>query len=102
MSSGKDSIENIATPEDEFQYWADCAVTGTQLTLRSAVPHVSPCAHLSSERAQFFQEQFNTISNDFANVLSLSLADILELVEKTQVQCVAPPICTSSHTVDRA
>jgi dynein heavy chain 2 len=69
-SGGEESLENIIVPTDEFQYWADAATAGTELLVR--------------ERASFFNEEFQPLTTDFGNMISLSLLEMLELLERTQ------------------
>ena len=63
-------LSGILTPSDEFQYWAEANMSSLKLTSR--------------ERAQFFQESFQPIVTEFANLDALSFTDVLELVEVTQ------------------
>ena len=63
-------LSGILTPSDEFQYWAEASMSSSKLTTR--------------ERAQFFQESFQPIVTEFANLDALSFTDVLELVEVTQ------------------
>ena len=64
------NMAGILTPSDEFQYWSDAGISSSKLTSR--------------ERAQFFQEMFQPLVTNFANLDSLSFPDCLELVEVTQ------------------
>lgn len=74
IASDKTSPDNelfaILTPSDEFQFWADVSVSGAKLAAR--------------ERAQYFQELFEPIIKQFANLDALSFPDALELIEITQ------------------
>lgn len=63
-------LSGILTPSDEFQYWAESAMTSSKLSSR--------------ERAQYFQEHFQSIVTEFANLDALSFSDTLELIEVTQ------------------
>ena len=63
-------LSGILTPSDEFQYWAETNMSSSKLTSR--------------ERAQFFQECFQPIVTEFANLDALSFSDVLEHVEVTQ------------------
>ena len=63
-------LSGILTPSDEFQYWAEASMSSSKLSSR--------------ERAQSFQESFQPIVTEFANLDALSLTDVLELVEVTQ------------------
>ena len=69
-SSGGLQLSGILTPSDEFQYWAEESISSSKLSSR--------------ERAQFFQESFQPIVTEFANLDALSFTDVLELVEVTQ------------------
>lgn len=64
------NLSGVLTPSDEFQYWAEINVSSSKLSTR--------------ERAQFFQEMFQPIITNFANLDTLSLSDCLELIELTQ------------------
>ena len=71
--SGGQSEEHtlgIITPSDEYQFWVEIADTSTKLTMK--------------ERAQFFQEQLQSLATEFANLDSLSFADAMEQLDKTQ------------------
>ena len=63
-------LSTILCPSDEFQYWAEAALSGTKLASR--------------ERAQHFQELFQPITTQFANIDSLTFSEALELVEISQ------------------
>lgn len=63
-------LSGILTPSDEFQYWAEASISSSKLTSR--------------ERAQFFEESFQPIVTEFANLDALSFSDVLELIEVTQ------------------
>lgn len=65
-----DNVSGILTPSDEFQFWAEASMSSTKLALR--------------ERAQHFQELFQPIVTEFANLDALSFSDSLELIEVTQ------------------
>ncbi|XP_022103094.1 cytoplasmic dynein 2 heavy chain 1-like isoform X1 [Acanthaster planci] len=64
------NFAGILTPSDEFQYWAEVAISGTKLETK--------------ERAQLFQQYFEPITRDYNNLDALSLAEGLDLVETTQ------------------
>ena len=64
------TLSGILTPSDEFQYWAESSMSSSKLSSR--------------ERAQYFQELFQSIVTEFANLDALSFSDTLELVEVTQ------------------
>ena len=62
-------VSGILTPTDEFQYWADLAVSAKGE---------------DRERACFFSDAFQRqIAAQFASLSSLSMADVTELVEET-------------------
>ena len=69
-SSSNFQLSGILTPSDEFQYWAESSLSTSKLTSR--------------ERAQFFQESFQPVVTEFANLDALSFTDVLELIEVTQ------------------
>ncbi len=64
------NVSGILTPSDEFQFWAEASMSSTRLSSR--------------ERSQHFQELFQPIVTEFANLDSLSFTEALELVEVTQ------------------
>ncbi len=64
------NLAGILTPSDEFQYWSEASSASSKLTSR--------------ERAQYFQEIFQPIITNFANLDAMSFPDCLELVEITQ------------------
>ena len=64
------NLSGILTPSDEFQYWVETSSASSKLASR--------------ERAQYFQEMFQPIVTEFANLDSLSFSDSLELIEITQ------------------
>ena len=63
-------LSTILCPSDEFQFWAEAALSGTKLAHR--------------ERAQRFQELFQPITTKFSNLNALSFSEALELIEITQ------------------
>ena len=63
-------LATILNPSDEFQFWAEVALSSTKLASR--------------ERAQHFQELFQPVTTHFANLDALSFSESLELVEVTQ------------------
>ena len=69
-SSSDATLSGVLTPSDEFQYWAESSMSSSKLSSR--------------ERAQYFQELFQSIVTEFANLDALSFSDTLELVEVTQ------------------
>ncbi|XP_033632471.1 cytoplasmic dynein 2 heavy chain 1-like isoform X2 [Asterias rubens] len=70
MVKDDNSFAGILTPSDEFQYWAEVAVSGTNVDTK--------------ERAQLFQQYFEPITRDYSNLDVLSLAEGIDLVETTQ------------------
>ena len=69
-SSSDAPLSGILTPSDEFQYWPEFSMSSSKLS--------------SCEHAQYFQELFQSIITEFANLDALSFSDTLELVEVTQ------------------
>ena len=65
--SETEGLTSILNPIDEFQYWAESAMSASKLAVR--------------ERAQHFHSLFQSVADDFANMDSLSFADALELIE---------------------
>ena len=63
-------LSTILCPADEFQFWAEAALSGTKLANR--------------ERAQRFQELFQPITTKFSNLDALSFSEAMELIEVTQ------------------
>ena len=63
-------LSTILCPSDEFQFWAEAAISGAKLAQR--------------ERAQRFQELFQPITAKVANLDSLSFSEALELAEACQ------------------
>ncbi|KAI6079846.1 Cytoplasmic dynein 2 heavy chain 1 [Aix galericulata] len=66
----EDDVQAILTPTDEFQFWIDCAQHGTKL--------------YSKERASHFKDLFEDIAKDYFNLDSLSLFEVVDLVETTR------------------
>lgn len=69
-TSDSSRLSTILCPSDEFQFWAEAALSGTKLASR--------------ERAQHFQELFQPITTQFANIDTLTFSEALELIEVTQ------------------
>ena len=69
-SDESSQLSTILCPSDEFQFWAEAALSGTKLANR--------------ERAQHFQELFQPITTKFSNLDALSFSEALELIEITQ------------------
>ncbi|XP_071951365.1 cytoplasmic dynein 2 heavy chain 1-like isoform X2 [Antedon mediterranea] len=65
----EDSLGGILTPTDEFQYWAEVAMSGNTLDIK--------------ERAQNFQTLFEPIARDYGNLDGFSLDEGLQIVETT-------------------
>ena len=63
-------LSTILCPSDEFQFWAEAALSEAKLAQR--------------ERGQRFQELFQPVTAKFANLDSLSFSEALELVEVCQ------------------
>uniref|UniRef100_A0A8C3GF25 Cytoplasmic dynein 2 heavy chain 1 n=1 Tax=Cairina moschata TaxID=8855 RepID=A0A8C3GF25_CAIMO len=66
----EDDVQAILTPTDEFQFWIECARHGTKL--------------YSKERASHFKDLFEDIAKDYCNLDSLSLFEVVDLVETTR------------------
>uniref|UniRef100_A0A8B9QWJ8 Cytoplasmic dynein 2 heavy chain 1 n=1 Tax=Anas platyrhynchos TaxID=8839 RepID=A0A8B9QWJ8_ANAPL len=66
----EDDVQAILTPTDEFQFWIECARHGTKL--------------YSKERASHFKDLFDDIAKDYCNLDSLSLFEVVDLVETTR------------------
>lgn len=60
----------ILTPNDEFQYWAETAMSAPSRNQK--------------ERAAHMQELFQPISKDYGCMDSLSLLECMEVIEVTQ------------------
>ncbi|CAH1776602.1 unnamed protein product [Owenia fusiformis] len=65
-----DSLGGILTPSEEFQYWAEMAMSGRNRD--------------DKERAQYIQELFQPIAKEFNSLEQLSLAEVVELVDTAQ------------------
>ncbi|KFQ18320.1 Cytoplasmic dynein 2 heavy chain 1, partial [Merops nubicus] len=66
----EDDVQAILTPTDEFQFWVECARHGSKWC--------------SKERASYFQDLFEDIAKDYHNLDSLSLLEVVDLVETTK------------------
>uniref|UniRef100_A0A8C5XJH6 Dynein cytoplasmic 2 heavy chain 1 n=1 Tax=Microcebus murinus TaxID=30608 RepID=A0A8C5XJH6_MICMU len=66
----EDDTRGILTPSDEFQFWIEQAHRGNK--------------QISKERASYFKELFETIAREFYNLDSLSLLEVVDLVETTR------------------
>ncbi|XP_032214095.1 cytoplasmic dynein 2 heavy chain 1 isoform X5 [Mustela erminea] len=66
----EDDTRGILTPSDEFQFWVEQAHRGNK--------------QISKERASYFKELFETIAREFYNLDSLSLLEVVDLVETTR------------------
>ncbi|NXK72907.1 DYHC2 protein, partial [Amazona guildingii] len=66
----EDDVRAILTPTDEFQYWIECARHGSKWC--------------SKERASYFKDLFEDIAKDYFNLDSLSLFEVVDLVETTK------------------
>ncbi|KFP56623.1 Cytoplasmic dynein 2 heavy chain 1, partial [Cariama cristata] len=66
----EDDVRAILTPTDEFQFWIECAHHGNKWC--------------SKERASHFKDLFEDIAKDYYNLDSLSLLEVVDLVETTK------------------
>ncbi|XP_075274100.1 cytoplasmic dynein 2 heavy chain 1 isoform X3 [Opisthocomus hoazin] len=66
----EDDVRAILTPTDEFQFWIECAHHGSKWC--------------SKERASHFKDLFEDIAQDYYNLDSLSLSEVVDLVETTK------------------
>ncbi|NWH43496.1 DYHC2 protein, partial [Fregata magnificens] len=66
----EDDVRAILTPTDEFQFWIECAHHGSKWC--------------SKERAAHFKDLFEDIAKDYYNLDSLSLFEVVDLVETTK------------------
>ncbi|KFV89280.1 Cytoplasmic dynein 2 heavy chain 1, partial [Fulmarus glacialis] len=66
----EDDVRAILTPTDEFQFWIECAHHGSKWC--------------SKERASHFKDLFEDIAKDYYNLDSLSLSEVVDLVETTK------------------
>ncbi|CAH2225380.1 cytoplasmic dynein 2 heavy chain 1 [Pelobates cultripes] len=67
---GEDDLQGILTPNDEFQFWAETAESRNKSSIK--------------ERASHFCSLFQPIAKYFCSLDSLSLLEVVELVESTQ------------------
>jgi len=63
-------LPGILTPQDEFRYWSEVALSGGKLDAK--------------ERAQHFEELFQPMARDFGTLDGMEIGDLLELVEVCQ------------------
>ncbi|KFZ47195.1 Cytoplasmic dynein 2 heavy chain 1, partial [Antrostomus carolinensis] len=66
----EDDVRAILTPTDEFQFWIECAHHGNKWCTK--------------ERASHFKDLFEDIAKDYYNLDSLSLFEVVDLVEATK------------------
>uniref|UniRef100_A0ABM5FWF4 Cytoplasmic dynein 2 heavy chain 1 n=2 Tax=Agamidae TaxID=81953 RepID=A0ABM5FWF4_9SAUR len=66
----EDDVQAILSPNDEFQFWIERAQRGSKSS--------------SKERASQFKELFEGIAYDYYNLDSLSLFEVVDLVETTR------------------
>ncbi|XP_038236236.1 cytoplasmic dynein 2 heavy chain 1 isoform X1 [Dermochelys coriacea] len=66
----EDDVHAILTPNDEFQFWIERAHRGSK--------------SCSKERASHFKDLFEVIARDYYNLDSLSLFEVVDLVETTR------------------
>ncbi|XP_025753905.1 cytoplasmic dynein 2 heavy chain 1 isoform X2 [Oreochromis niloticus] len=66
----EEDVLGILTPSDEFQYWADLSESAEKSSLR--------------ERAQHFTEHFKPIQKEYDGLDSLSMSDVMDLVEQSR------------------
>ncbi|KFP28061.1 Cytoplasmic dynein 2 heavy chain 1, partial [Colius striatus] len=66
----EDDVQAILTPADEFQFWTECAHHGSKWC--------------SKERASHFKDLFEDIAKDYYSLDSLSLFEVVDLVETTK------------------
>uniref|UniRef100_A0A3Q4HAW8 Cytoplasmic dynein 2 heavy chain 1 n=1 Tax=Neolamprologus brichardi TaxID=32507 RepID=A0A3Q4HAW8_NEOBR len=66
----EEDVVGILTPSDEFQYWADLSESAEKSSLR--------------ERAQHFTEHFKPIQKEYDGLDSLSMSDVMDLVEQSR------------------
>ncbi|XP_075905861.1 cytoplasmic dynein 2 heavy chain 1 [Nelusetta ayraudi] len=68
--TSEEDVLGILTPADEFQFWADVAESAEKNGAR--------------ERAAYFVEQFNAIQKEYGGLDSLSMSDVVDLVEQSK------------------
>ncbi|XP_051782842.1 cytoplasmic dynein 2 heavy chain 1 isoform X2 [Erpetoichthys calabaricus] len=66
----EDDTFGILTPSDEFQFWAELSQASSKSTQR--------------ERATYFYSLFQSIAKDYDSLDSLSLVDVLDLIDTTR------------------
>uniref|UniRef100_A0A669PRH7 Dynein cytoplasmic 2 heavy chain 1 n=1 Tax=Phasianus colchicus TaxID=9054 RepID=A0A669PRH7_PHACC len=66
----EDDVQAILTPTDEFQFWKECAQRGNKLR--------------DKERASHFKDLFEDLAKHYYNLDSLSLLEVVDLVETTK------------------
>ncbi|KAG2456324.1 DYHC2 protein, partial [Polypterus senegalus] len=66
----EDDTFGILTPSDEFQFWAELSQASSKSTQR--------------ERATYFYSLFQPIAKDYDSLDSLSLVDVLDLIDTTR------------------
>uniref|UniRef100_A0AAX7TRD3 Dynein heavy chain tail domain-containing protein n=1 Tax=Astatotilapia calliptera TaxID=8154 RepID=A0AAX7TRD3_ASTCA len=66
----EEDVLGILTPSDEFQYWADLSESAEKSSLR--------------ERSQHFTEHFKPIQKEYDGLDSLSMSDVMDLVEQSR------------------
>uniref|UniRef100_A0A670Y532 Dynein cytoplasmic 2 heavy chain 1 n=1 Tax=Pseudonaja textilis TaxID=8673 RepID=A0A670Y532_PSETE len=66
----EDDVQAVLCPNDEFQFWTERAQHGSK--------------SCSKDRASYFKELFEAIAYDYYNLDSLSLFEVVDLVETTR------------------
>uniref|UniRef100_A0A3B3YWL0 Uncharacterized protein n=1 Tax=Poecilia mexicana TaxID=48701 RepID=A0A3B3YWL0_9TELE len=66
----EDDVLGILTPNDEFQFWANLSESAEKNSLR--------------ERASYFTQQFKSIQKEYVGLDSLSMSDVVDLVEQSK------------------
>uniref|UniRef100_A0A3B5L503 Dynein heavy chain tail domain-containing protein n=1 Tax=Xiphophorus couchianus TaxID=32473 RepID=A0A3B5L503_9TELE len=66
----EDDVLGILTPSDEFQFWANLSESAEKSSLR--------------ERASYFTQQFKSIQKEYVGLDSLSMSDVVDLVEQSK------------------
>ncbi|KAM4566457.1 cytoplasmic dynein 2 heavy chain 1 isoform 3-T3 [Odontesthes bonariensis] len=66
----EEDVLGILTPADEFQFWEDLSESAEKSSVR--------------ERATYFTEQFKLIQKEYGGLDSLSMSDVLDLVEQSK------------------
>ncbi|NXG46652.1 DYHC2 protein, partial [Psilopogon haemacephalus] len=70
VKSSEEDVRAILTPTDEFQFWIECSHHGSKWC--------------SKERASHFKDLFEDIAKVYYNLDSLSLFEVVDLVETTK------------------